>query len=235
MSDFSIDKKLRIPQPCGFISCSPTRGKFFQHNNYKNISLHHYINKPVIASLGSENDRGKKMGQTLKRFLGQTAASQTTGPLPFYSQCPNLAIPKKKFKEGPPFVLFWKKNWKGVSWKGIRWNILHMWKSMIIIWPSLTSFFSIQTGLSDLVPFELPSICVLPPIWHLNSSWKKKGIKFDRSDLSTHSLFSDEISYFSSENDKGTKFPIHKMLKFQIYRNIVFWNVKCLQNDCLPK
>ena len=47
------------------------------------------------------------MGQTLKRFLGQTAASQTTGPLPFYSQCPNLAIPKKKLKGVPPFVLLY--------------------------------------------------------------------------------------------------------------------------------
>ena len=238
------------------------------------------------------------MGQTLKRFLGQTAASQTTGPLPFDSQCPNLAIPKKNWKGSPLLYFLWrKKNWKGVSWKWIRWNILHMSKSKIIMWPSLTcysldsngiiwlgtiwltihlcsstnmkselklkkklknilsvrffyrqkvkdstalrvyppkiwpglrplrkvSMFSmdlsagsitrmdppnkfaekeedeifytcenrrsssdqvwlaivwIETALSDLVPFDLPSICVLPPIWHLNSSWKKSWKKF---------------------------------------------------------
>ena len=37
-----------------------------------------------------------KFGQTLKRFLGRTAPFQTIGPLPFYSQCPNLAIQKIK-------------------------------------------------------------------------------------------------------------------------------------------
>ena len=37
----------------------------------------------------------------------------------------------------------------------------------------------IETALSELVPFDLPSIiCVLSTIWHLNSSWKKSWKKF---------------------------------------------------------
>ena len=93
-----------------------------------------------------------------------------------------------------------------------------MWKSMIIIWPSLTSYFH-----------DWNEIIRIGTIWltiHLCSSnnmtselkLKKKIEKISICQIFFWWDFHIFIFSFSySKNDRGTKFPIDKMLKFQIF------------------